>query len=397
MFSTSLLRDVGPASLTFSDDAKFDQFDLLSPSSADSDSHLQGPAFSFVDPHMASQPPSLARRMSSSSTSSSLGSELSGRLPPIIIPSYDSTSSPTTPADVTSRLLPPPTDDANKSASKKPRAPPRERILVKDFVPPDVSGLNKREARLIKNRAAAFLSRQRKREEFETMEVRVGELEAENARLRDRVTSSGRAALAAERSFQYEVETLRMRLNDSERRAATMRSELINARSAAMVAPTRLLGESMMAKNEGFDFTFPQSVTSEREDVARRLGLMRRPERLASGWGEPLRISLAADAIGSSVLSSEDVRNGAFELSFAPSLDGGRTHVTMSPPSPTVQSVWQQHTPAVVPAFAFELPLPMPEVAFAAGVDGWRNDFKQRMHVSVKRSTSGGMWDVDIL
>jgi len=37
----------------------------------------------------------------------------------------------------------------------------------------DVSGLNKREARLIKNRAAAFLSRQRKREEFEAMEVYV--------------------------------------------------------------------------------------------------------------------------------------------------------------------------------------------------------------------------------
>lgn len=46
-----------------------------------------------------------------------------------------------------------------------------ERISTKDFVPPDVSGLSKREARLVKNRAAAFLSRQRKREEFEAMEV----------------------------------------------------------------------------------------------------------------------------------------------------------------------------------------------------------------------------------
>jgi len=45
------------------------------------------------------------------------------------------------------------------------------RISVADFVPPDVSGLSKREARLVKNRAAAFLSRQRKREEFEQMEV----------------------------------------------------------------------------------------------------------------------------------------------------------------------------------------------------------------------------------
>lgn len=50
---------------------------------------------------------------------------------------------------------------------------PRERISTKDFIPPDVSGLTKREARLVKNRAAAFLSRQRKREEFETMEVYV--------------------------------------------------------------------------------------------------------------------------------------------------------------------------------------------------------------------------------
>jgi hypothetical protein len=40
-----------------------------------------------------------------------------------------------------------------------------------DFVPPDVTGLSKREARLVKNRAAAFLSRQRKREEFEAMEL----------------------------------------------------------------------------------------------------------------------------------------------------------------------------------------------------------------------------------
>ena len=46
-----------------------------------------------------------------------------------------------------------------------------ERITTKDFVPPDVTGLSKREARLLKNRAAAFLSRQRKREEFEAMEM----------------------------------------------------------------------------------------------------------------------------------------------------------------------------------------------------------------------------------
>src|SRR6267154_2968788 len=52
------------------------------------------------------------------------------------------------------------------NASKRPRSS-GERITTKDFVPPDVSGLSKREARLVKNRAAAFLSRQRKREECE--------------------------------------------------------------------------------------------------------------------------------------------------------------------------------------------------------------------------------------
>ncbi|KAG8947707.1 hypothetical protein FRC03_000970 [Tulasnella sp. 419] len=67
---------------------------------------------------------------------------------------------------------------------KKSRAPPSGPISTKDFIPPDVSGLSKREARLVKNRAAAFLSRQRKREEFEGLESRVDQLEAENARLR---------------------------------------------------------------------------------------------------------------------------------------------------------------------------------------------------------------------
>lgn len=64
-----------------------------------------------------------------------------------------------------------------RSASPAPSATKKraigERISSKDFIPPDVSGLSKREARLVKNRAAAFLSRQRKREEFECMEVYV--------------------------------------------------------------------------------------------------------------------------------------------------------------------------------------------------------------------------------
>jgi len=62
-----------------------------------------------------------------------------------------------------------PVNSSNPTA-KKPRAS-GERVNTKDFIPPDVTGLSKREARLVKNRAAAFLSRQRKREEFENMEV----------------------------------------------------------------------------------------------------------------------------------------------------------------------------------------------------------------------------------
>ena len=58
--------------------------------------------------------------------------------------------------------------ESGPPAAKKSRA---TRISTADFVPPDVTGLTKREARLVKNRAAAFLSRQRKREEFEGMEV----------------------------------------------------------------------------------------------------------------------------------------------------------------------------------------------------------------------------------
>ncbi|KAE8221878.1 hypothetical protein CF319_g4835 [Tilletia indica] len=41
-----------------------------------------------------------------------------------------------------------------------------------EFVYPDTTGLTKREVRLVKNRAAAFLSRQRKREQFDELEVR---------------------------------------------------------------------------------------------------------------------------------------------------------------------------------------------------------------------------------
>jgi hypothetical protein len=65
--------------------------------------------------------------------------------------------------------------DPSTNPAKKVRSS-GERIRAKDFVPPDITGLSKREARLVKNRAAAFLSRQRKREEFELMEAYVRRL-----------------------------------------------------------------------------------------------------------------------------------------------------------------------------------------------------------------------------
>jgi len=96
---------------------------------------------------------------------------------------------------------------------------PRERINTKDFIPPDVSGLSKREARLVKNRAAAFLSRQRKREEFETMEVRVAELEQENARLLA-ITRGELDPIASE------LEQLRAKLAEAEQRSQELSAQL---------------------------------------------------------------------------------------------------------------------------------------------------------------------------
>ncbi|KAF9243166.1 hypothetical protein BU15DRAFT_43299 [Melanogaster broomeanus] len=95
-----------------------------------------------------------------------------------------------------------------------------ERITTKDFVPPDVTGLSKREARLVKNRAAAFLSRQRKREEFEAMEIRVAELEEEILRLQ----------AAAEKGNSYDEmhEQLRSCLLAAEKRERELTMELAN-------------------------------------------------------------------------------------------------------------------------------------------------------------------------
>ncbi|CAE6450917.1 unnamed protein product [Rhizoctonia solani] len=96
-------------------------------------------------------------------------------------PSLSSSTSSTSPAPMQPEVA-----TAVSSAAAAAAAPKRARTQIssKDFVPPDVTGLSKREARLVKNRAAAFLSRQRKREEFEELEKHCQELERDVARLK---------------------------------------------------------------------------------------------------------------------------------------------------------------------------------------------------------------------
>ncbi|KAL5638151.1 hypothetical protein ACGC1H_005006 [Rhizoctonia solani] len=96
-------------------------------------------------------------------------------------PSLSSSTSSTSPAPMQPEVAAPTSVSAAAAAAPK-RA--RTQISSKDFVPPDVTGLSKREARLVKNRAAAFLSRQRKREEFEELEKHCQDLEREVARLK---------------------------------------------------------------------------------------------------------------------------------------------------------------------------------------------------------------------
>ncbi|TFY81431.1 hypothetical protein EWM64_g2569, partial [Hericium alpestre] len=109
--------------------------------------------------------------------------------------------------------------------SKKPRGS-GERVSTKDFVPPDVTGLSKREARLVKNRAAAFLSRQRKREEFENMEVRVTELEQENARLQALAQSGAACVQDNSHELISEIDQLRARLLAAEQREHELSTQL---------------------------------------------------------------------------------------------------------------------------------------------------------------------------
>ncbi|KAJ7647691.1 hypothetical protein FB45DRAFT_782590 [Roridomyces roridus] len=129
---------------------------------------------------------------------------------------------------------------ACKREASEEACAPRKRATIssKDFVPPDVSGLSKREARLVKNRAAAFLSRQRKREEFELMEVRVAELEQENARLLT-MANGGVPCKKPDPSdaLVSEVEHLRAQLQAAEQRERELNAEL-TAKAASRDVPT---------------------------------------------------------------------------------------------------------------------------------------------------------------
>ncbi|KAI0035467.1 hypothetical protein K488DRAFT_83044 [Vararia minispora EC-137] len=117
---------------------------------------------------------------------------------------------------------PSPSETSSASAPKKVRS--GDRPSTKDFVPPDVTGLSKREARLVKNRAAAFLSRQRKREEFESMEIRVAELEKENARLQ--VLAQGGPSNNDEQHMLSEIDHLRAQLAEATERERKLSSQL---------------------------------------------------------------------------------------------------------------------------------------------------------------------------
>ncbi|KAL4079257.1 hypothetical protein J3A83DRAFT_4208329 [Scleroderma citrinum] len=98
---------------------------------------------------------------------------------------------------------------ASTNASAKRTRGSGERISTKDF------------ARLVKNRAAAFLSRQRKREEFEAMEVRVRQLEEENARLQH-LTEKG----SQHDELRSEIDHLRMQLQAAEKRELNLSMEI---------------------------------------------------------------------------------------------------------------------------------------------------------------------------
>ncbi|KAM6502535.1 hypothetical protein JOM56_002512 [Amanita muscaria] len=173
--------------------------------------------------------------------------------------------------------------------TKKPRS--GERISVKDFVPPDVTGLSKREARLVKNRAAAFLSRQRKREEFENMEVRVARLEQENAKLLalTQGADSYSHPKQPEGELVSEINQLRAQLAVAKDRERELSAEL-----ASQTAASSIKVESTDAQSSIFSSRASPSVSSPHRSGA-SLGLMVLLCALPSLLSMPVQSTAAAN------------------------------------------------------------------------------------------------------
>ncbi|CAE6384534.1 unnamed protein product [Rhizoctonia solani] len=147
-------------------------------------------------------------------------------------PSLSSSTSSTSPAPMQPEVAPLASANSASSAPKRARA----QISSKDFVPPDVTGLSKREARLVKNRAAAFLSRQRKREEFEELEKHCRDLETENTRLKAGLSQSPSKKLKsdeAEPSQDLMAELAQLRESNSQLAAQNAQLSAQNAQLAA--------------------------------------------------------------------------------------------------------------------------------------------------------------------
>ncbi|CAG7850607.1 SubName: Full=Uncharacterized protein {ECO:0000313/EMBL:CCA72161.1} [Serendipita indica DSM 11827] len=133
------------------------------------------------------------------------------------------------------------------------------RIAVADFVPPDVTGLSKREARLVKNRAAAFLSRQRKREEFEQMEIRLAEVLEENARLK-----SGNPEPSNQAS--EEVQRLQAMLREAQEREQALKTQL---EEQARIAEQAKVEEPVFTVQEALKMAHSPSVAqSPRSEIS---------------------------------------------------------------------------------------------------------------------------------
>ncbi|KAJ1299788.1 hypothetical protein OPQ81_012004 [Rhizoctonia solani] len=157
--------------------------------------------------------------------------------------------------------FPPPAPAAAASAPKRQRT----QISSKDFVPPDVTGLSKREARLVKNRAAAFLSRQRKREEFEELEKHCQELEREVARLKaDQSPSKKLKSDEAQPSQDVLAELAQLRESNSQLVAQNAQLSAQNAKLAAENA--RLTQREVCPKVEDDDSSLLLSEPSGRRE-----------------------------------------------------------------------------------------------------------------------------------